>query len=473
GNGSNSNGVYKGIAWGASLVIHAMNDDAGANIVFPPNDLNDLFATAYASANGSARIHTNSWGGTTNTYSSDSNEIDTFAWNYKNMTILFSAGNSGGGGSDGSGGTNKTVGVQANAKNAIIVGATETNRSGQGVDADNIDQVADFSSRGSAADGRVKPDLVAPGTFIISSLSVRSGIDPCGDGNVNANYTYCSGTSMATPLVAGAAAIVRQYYVQNRSEVNPTSALVKATLINGATDSGYGIPHNYTGWGRVNLTNTLFPPAPRKFSYVNNQSGLNASGLVNYTFVVSNTTVQFKATLVWTDYPASASTGSSKALVNNLDMTVVAPNGSQYFGNDFLSPFNDTRDSLNNVEQVIISSPAAGTYRIVVNGTSVPQNPQPFAIVVSGGIGNNTAPNITSFSPSSASVNITEPNNQTFNVTANDAENDTLTLDWYVNGTLQAAAQNTNFTFLGNFSQATRQVNGTYNVTAVLSDGSL
>ncbi|HML25369.1 MAG TPA: S8 family serine peptidase, partial [Methanomethylovorans sp.] len=82
-------------------------------------------------------------------------------------------------------------------------------------------------------DGRIKPDIVAPGTFIISTRSSVS--DTEGWGAVNEDYIYMGGTSMATPIAAGGLALIRQNYVDNLN-VTPSAALLKATVINGASD---------------------------------------------------------------------------------------------------------------------------------------------------------------------------------------------------------------------------------------------
>src|SRR5205807_7842803 len=116
------------------------------------------------------------------------------------------------------------------AKNVIGVGAT--------VNGPGLESVADFSSRGPAGDGRLKPDVTAPGV----SLWSAQGLDPGGDGTA---YWTLSGTSMATPTVAGSAGLVRQYYVDgwyptgSKSATDgftPSAALIKATIINSARE---------------------------------------------------------------------------------------------------------------------------------------------------------------------------------------------------------------------------------------------
>ncbi|KAF5421255.1 MAG: Subtilase family protein, partial [Candidatus Methanocomedens sp.] len=283
--------------------------------------------------------------------------------------------------------------------------------------ADNIEGIAALSSRAPTDDGRIKPDVVAPGTFIISTRSSKASKTLWGVYNDNENYVYSGGTSMSTPLVAGMAALVRQYYVENESIV-PSAALLKATIINGAynmTPGQYGTsvtqeiqtrPDNAQGWGRVDIERSLFPASPRTMRYHDNIS-LNASESWDVSYYVNDTSETLKITLVWTDYPAAAYAVTT--LVNNLDLAVTGPGDTDYG--------NGAPDSVNNVEQVELSSPPVGLYTIKVSGTNIPQGPQPFALVISGAL--DVTPlaitNATAF-PTTIEANGSE--NTTFNITA-------------------------------------------------------
>jgi hypothetical protein len=199
---------------------------------------------------------------------------------------------------------------------------------------------------------------------------------------------YFGGTSMSNPLIAGAATLVREYYVEKRGASSPSAALVKATLINSATDiTGYGnttqeagkpIPNVHEGWGRVNVAAAT--SGQRNFvDGVTVTSGQTRA----YPYQVSSSSTPLKVTLVWSDYPASPS--STKQLVNNLDLKLIAPNGTTlYLGNQFnggWSATGGTADNTNNVESVYIQNPATGTWTVQVTGVNVPQGPQPFALV--------------------------------------------------------------------------------------------
>jgi len=362
GDGSCSNGQFKGMAPQAQLIFQAAGfSNDWLNF---PDGLSDLFLQAY---DDGARIHSNSWGSDDEfyygKYTSESQSVDTFLWDHPDMVILFAAGNSGVYG-------NNTVSTPGTAKNSITVGASENNRPDKGTTADNINDIASFSSRGFTDDNRVKPDVVAPGTYIISTRSSKAR-STMGYGHYDAYYTYGSGTSMSTPIVAGTAALIRQYYLQNEN-ITPTAALIKATLINGAVNPGH--PPNDQGWGRVDIENSLFPASPRVMQYHDNIS-LGTSGSWNVKYYSNNPSEPLRVTLTWTDYPAAVFTGTT--LVNDLDLIVTGP-GGDYLGNG--------GDSINNVEQVELLFPVSGIYNITIKGTNIPQGPQPFALVISGAV---------------------------------------------------------------------------------------
>jgi subtilisin family serine protease len=323
-----------GVAPEAGLVMQSIEDSQGALTGIPP-DPGDLMREAYTDG---ARIHTNSWGGPTGGtsqnpeyggYVPNSQQVDQAAWEHKDMLILYSAGNSGVD-ANGDGVIDPdSIGQPGTAKNVITIGASENLRASGGYNpggpcaswgdcwpskygaaplagdrpSDDANGMAAFSSRGPADDGRIKPDLVAPGTNIVSVRSHAAGADS-GWGVYDANYIYLGGTSMATPLTAGAAALVREWLVRVKGMANPSSALMKSVLINGAADMSPGQhgsgpaqeipsrrPNNVSGWGRVDLKAALDPAAPIQTWLTDNADGLSTGETITYevSLVVTDT----------------------------------------------------------------------------------------------------------------------------------------------------------------------------------------
>jgi hypothetical protein len=282
GNGINSGsnpaghqyiGSFAGAAPEAQLVFMAQNTDGSNSQQCIP--LNGGFlAKGYDLG---ARISSNSWGADDHgLYSLFSSIVDSYIWNHKDYTVLYAAGNAGANGP-------QTIGSPGTAKNVITVGASENNRPGLGPIADNPNQVASFSSRGPTADGRIKPDVVAPGTRIVSVLGAQAaGFGPIAPG---VPYALSDGTSMATPLTAGTTALAREWLAKQRGMPNPSAAFVKALMIHGALRlPGAAMPSNDSGWGRVDLKNVL---AAQYAVFDDHLQGLSTGETLNYSLQVA------------------------------------------------------------------------------------------------------------------------------------------------------------------------------------------
>jgi hypothetical protein len=386
-----SSGKHDGQAFTARIVMQDI-DNSSDIYVYPPDDYANLFQPAYDIGSS---IHTNSWGGENeggdlSWYNTSAQMIDDFMWRHKNFQVLFALGNKGP--------DPNSLTFEAQAKNAISVGATRNGAS--------ADSIWDYSSRGYADDGRIKPTIVAPGVYVWSA-------DYGGD-NL---YIQMSGTSMATPTAAGAVALILQYYSEGWyptgggkpiDAFEPSSALIRATLINGAIEiSGSGAyqnsnryPNGDQGWGRVNLNNSLyFKGDTKRMWVVDNILGVATGQTAIYQIQVDDNTQPLKFTLTWTDYPSSPA--ASVQLVNDLNLRVTDPNGIVYLGNVFTSynPGYSTTGGApdnRNVEETVLLLPdnnkfPSGTYTVEVIGYNVPSgeagtNAQPFALVVTGGI---------------------------------------------------------------------------------------
>jgi hypothetical protein len=223
---------------------------------------------------------------------------------------------------------------------------------------------------------------------------------------------------MSNPIAAGGATVVRDFY--NKATPNASAALVKATLINsavdlldenndGVNDNDFPIPNVHEGWGRVNLDNATDGTA----QFVDNTTGLSTGGNASYNYDVTAGT-PLKITLVWSDYPSTETATAN--LVNNLNLLVTAPDGTQYRGNVFSGGWSQTGgsdDTVNNVENVYIQAPVSGSWTVQISGANVPNGPQPFALVVDGNLTSAPPPpapaapsNLTATAASSSQINL-------------------------------------------------------------------
>jgi len=379
------------------------------------------------------------------------------------LLCVFPAGNSGAGSADGSGGDPDTIFSPATAKNVITVGAIEKLRlvtnetwtcTGEPDDCqtntpwlgmtDSSNQVAAFSSRGNVGVGlegdfgRFKPDVVAPGTFVISTRStqwdqvayysqtnnwyteipdtnyseVLSNLnDPLGP-----SYRFESGTSLAAADVSGTLVLMQEFFEQ-RLGLNPSPALMKALLINGARSLGGGLrlgsTTNLQGWGLINLPNSLpgslsnlTASANCIFAWDQDPSDALATGQSYTRFLSVNPAARespLRLTLVWTDPPGNPAAGIK--LVNDLDLVVTnLTTGAVFHGNHIDGEFSTAWDPnappdfdvVNNVENVFLASPLDANYSVTVFARRVNVNAvtaraegilQDYALVATGGDG--------------------------------------------------------------------------------------
>jgi hypothetical protein len=301
-------------------------------------------------------------------------------WSNPDFLIVFANGNGGPGAG--------TVGSPATAKNLVSVGATQQ--------APNQNTIASYSSRGPTSDGRYKPTVAAPGgdsNGYIVSADNNSGNPP--SPTCSTQGSPFAGTSMATPAISGLAALTRQYFrdgyypdgIAGGSAVPVTAAAVKAVLVNAATDAGSpDIPNNNEGFGRLLLDDGLFFDGDSRELRLEQDGGLGTGETRSFVYEVDSSAEPFEVVLCWTDFPASQ--GAGVALVNDLDLRVIAPGGDVYLGNNLSGGQSTTGGSgdRRNVEEIFrLNSPALGNYTVEIQAINVPQGgAQPFALVSTG-----------------------------------------------------------------------------------------
>jgi hypothetical protein len=416
--------TYPGTAPGAQLMVYDFGDASGGLSIDSDMGLN-VFYPAY---NEGARIFSNSWASSApyNYYDTRGINIDEFVYDEDDALILFAAGNSGGAGYDDStedATGDASIGSPGICKNVITVGAAETSYT--------PDTVADFSSRGPSKDMRLKPEVVGPGNPVMSaSASGSYGLASC-------TATSKSGTSMATPAVAGASAIILQiltegehqtfspdgYAASSYSETAPSAALLKALLIGSTSQMTYGYDSSgasvtladfysasgavadtvayplgtstvdFTqGFGHVRLSNVF--SLDGSFDTFLYEDSIGEYATWTKTFTVLSTATEVDVTLVWTDPPGSAYCGyyyqaGAGCLVHDLDLKVYN-DGVRFYSNFGAGDgdYNDQEDIDNNAEKVTISTGALGTtitVSVESNGLSYADS-QKFALVVTGDV---------------------------------------------------------------------------------------
>lgn len=334
----NSYYLGKGVAWGAAITSSNFNN------LLPDGDLN------YAQNNITVQNH--SYGvGVENFYGADAAAYDASAIANDKLLFVFSAGNSGiatptTGNYAGIAGVANLTGSFKMAKNIITVGA---------IDSFNI--VAGPSSKGPAYDGRIKPEMVAYGE---------------------------DGSSGAAALVSGTAIVLQQAYKNNNGGSLPSSALVKAVLLNSCDDVATSGIDFTSGFGSLNAYKAADGMRTQKYF----TGTVTNNGSLSFSITIPANLSKAKFTLVWNDAPANAN--AFKAIKNDLDIQLQSTATSQVWLPWVLNSFANKdsllllpvrkRDSLNTVEQISIENPVAGNYNVIVNGFNISSGNQPFAI---------------------------------------------------------------------------------------------
>jgi serine protease AprX len=428
GSGAKSDGKIRGMAPAAQLaVLGIVNGER--RLVLPP-DIAELLHQVAATG---AKIINLSWGTPrSGTYENGSMAVDTFMRERPDVLVVIAAGNTAEAPPPDGVPRLYTIGTPATSKNAVTVGACCSSRPtfqdvtwGMYQEAKfpapptselpicgNPDQPAAFSSRGPVANSdSLGPNLLAPGTAILAARAAgvqdRMYWRACAD--YEGFYAFDNGTSMAAPVVSGAAAVIRQYLRQKRNQGEPSAALLKALLIAAADripwsrlpeeEDGIGYPDFDQGHGRLNLAAILpseSASADRRLELVDvpNRStralesrareGSMHRAARSYRFTVREGAREpVRIVLAWSDHSVSG-------LQNNLLLHLQCPGAKHVGGNPdhrWLIPdarYLQTAVNRNNVERIDVAPPAPGRYRLRVIADNTLFPPQGFALVVCG-----------------------------------------------------------------------------------------
>ena len=410
-----------------------------------------------------AYLFSNSWGSTGTDYGGSATNADDDMDSNNAWLIFFAASNDGP--------NLNTLDPEGCEKDGLVIGASENYRP-DWFGGDNPNLMADFSSRGGPAQGdsRLKPDVVAPGTADISlnargeytqEMSSQGGdanwipeVDeydwnnkaPGHDGAPD--YQYMQGTSMATPVATGAAAVIRQYL--NDTIYHDNSAipgyLIKALMINGAERMNsqlYTYPGYAQGWGRINVKNSILPNPPVSIQHEEHSftsTGSWTPSTINLDVASSDYPLKF--TLAWVDT-------SGVSLSRDLDLQVTDPSGNVYKGNAYQNGWSvpnadvsvtdswlgsswdksNGYDGVNTVEQVEVEHPVVGTWQVSVDGANIPSTTN-CALVVRGDIGSQEpAYGVNLNSPIIPTIKVDQGGTATFPVDINNAGKNADTFD--------------------------------------------
>ncbi len=434
GDGTKSNQKIRGIVPKAKLFFQSVGVE-DRQVKMPDNE-KALFELCDRAYNVGVRLSNHSWGSPcTSQYYITARLFDKYVLEHPDFLFVVAAGNDGKavsiqGGQIGNPKHSKkgfvdwySIRSPGTCKNGLTVGATRSSRT----DGPNKDQkwglseeindyngmpykpfpdspisdeimcgdsesMAAFSSRGPVQPKRIKPDLVAPGTDI---LSTRSSLD-AKQNFENAFYVYRSGTSMSTPMVTGCAALVRDHYLKKKNH-NPSASLIKATLVNGtrwlagsdAIADHNKIPNYHQGFGMIDMIQTLpndkSPNLRLEFIdtwiYPDSTRKIRETGSLKIYRLVTQDSKALRICMAYIDRP-------SAGLENNLNLFLYNTETEEVFrGNEQILTDIDIEhigDPYNNVEIIRIVNPSDGSYEIRVEGSNLIDENLDFALVVTG-----------------------------------------------------------------------------------------
>ena len=343
------------------------------------------------------------------------------------------------------------------SKNILTVGAVEkinnSNTNNGYVNASGV-VMSSFSGWGPTDDGRIKPDVVGAGVDIYST----------GPGSNTDYLGGFSGTSMASPNVAGSLLLVQQHY-NNRKGSFMRAATLKALAIHTADEAGSSEGPDYKfGWGLINTAKAVKLITDSNYNQILERSLANGG---SYTQgITSDGSTPLKVTICWTDRAGTPTIESldptTLMLVNDLDIRLKRVSDNTIFFPYILNPANPAAAATkadnfrDNVEQVYIAAPAAGAYTITIThkGTLFANAAQNFSLIIGGIVGKPAA----AFSVNNKSV----CTGQAVTYTDNSGGNPSSRV-WYFPGgtpaTSSAATVNVTYATPGTYAAALKVTN--------------
>ncbi|MSR64023.1 MAG: hypothetical protein EXS08_16490 [Planctomycetes bacterium] len=381
GSGAASAGTFKGMAPGVTIESYGFQYDGTGTFLFTnPGDLESDYGAALALG---ADIANNSIG--TNT---ESNGFDCAIQGVYGVTdalidavvrgslgspyrVVWANGNERGGtrcNVEGFG-SYYSVAPPATAKNHITVGALNS----------NDDSMTTFSSWGPTDDGRLKPDISAPGCQAGGDGGVTSAA-----ASSDTAYTVFCGTSMASPTVCGISALLLQDYRAQFGAPDPRNSTLKVLLAQTAFERGNAGPDYQFGYGSVRAQSAVDFMRLGQFT---EESVLETGDTASFSVTVAPGAPELRLTLAWDDAAGTPSVLGS--LVNDLDLVVRDPSNVQHhvWTLDPLNPsalaVQSAPNHLDNLEQVLVAAPTPGVWTIEVAGFDVPEGPQIFSLASS------------------------------------------------------------------------------------------